>query len=118
HVRDSLGARVDSAAEALRRFHRASGTFDPDRLGDLERVAELRARVDAIEVEARALDEVLQRLDTSDDVQTADLLAFPSFLESPAINQILQRLTGLRDQRAQLLERRTPLDPDVQVVDQ
>ncbi len=118
HLRDSLGARVDSAAEALRRFHRASGTFDPDRLGDLERVAELRARVDAIEVEARALDEVLQRLDTSDDVQTADLLAFPSFLESPAINQILQRLTGLRDQRAQLLERRTPLDPDVQVVDQ
>jgi uncharacterized protein involved in exopolysaccharide biosynthesis len=116
-VRDSLGAQVDSAAEALRRFHRAAGTFDPERLGDLERIAEFRARVDALEVEAQALDEVLRRLNEVEEVRTADLLAFPSFLQSPAINQILQRLQALRDHREQLLERRTPLDPDVQLVE-
>ena len=116
-VRDSLGIEVDRSAEALRRFHLQSGTFDPERLGDLERIAEFRARVDAMEVEARALDEVLRRLSESDEIQTTDLLAFPSFLESPAINQILQRLSGLRDHREQLLERRTARDPDVQVVE-
>lgn len=116
-VRDSLGIEVDRSAEALRRFHLQSGTFDPERLGDLERIAGFRARVDAIEVEANALDEVLRRLSESEEIQTADLLAFPSFLESPAINQILQRLSALRDQRAQLLERRTAQDPDVQVVE-
>jgi uncharacterized protein involved in exopolysaccharide biosynthesis len=116
-VRDSLAAEVDSAGEALRRFHEAAGTFEPERLGDLERIGELRARVDEIEVEARALDEVLRRLTEADEIRTSDLLAFPSFLESPAINQVLQRLSDLRSQREILLERRTPRDPDVQVLD-
>ena len=116
-VRDSLGTEVDRAAEALRRFHLESGTFDPERLGDLERIAELRAVVDEVDVESRALDEVLRRLNESEEIQTADLLAFPSFLESPAINQILERLSELRDERELLLERRTAQDPDVQVLE-
>ncbi len=117
HVRDSLDAEVADAADALRRFQAVSGTFDPDRLGDLERIAELRANVDLLEVEARALDNVLQRVAGGEAVSQADLLAFPTFLESDAINQILVRLTNLRDQRARLLERRTPVDPDVLLLD-
>jgi uncharacterized protein involved in exopolysaccharide biosynthesis len=116
-VRDSLAAEVDSAGDALRRYHEDAGTFEPERLGDLERIGELRARVDELEVEARALDEVLRRLMAADEIRTADLLGFPSFLESPAINQVLQRLSDLRSQREILLERRTPGDPDVQVLD-
>jgi uncharacterized protein involved in exopolysaccharide biosynthesis len=117
HVRDSLDSEVADAADELREFQSASGTFDPERLGDLERIAELRANVDLLEVEAGALDNVLQRVAGGEGVSQADLLAFPSFLESEAINEILLRLTALRDQRAQLLERRTLTDPDVLVLD-
>lgn len=117
HVRDSLDTEVSGAADALRQFQLASGQFDPERLGDLERIAELRANVDLLEVEAGALENVLRDLEEGDGVSQADLLAFPSFLESEAINEILLRLTALRDQRAQLLERRTPSDPDVLVLE-
>ncbi|MFC1791056.1 GumC family protein, partial [Gemmatimonadota bacterium] len=112
HLADSLQGELSRATAEYRRYQEAERAFDPERLGDVERAGELRAEVDAMSVEARALDEVLGRM-SSDSVSAADILAYPSFLSSDAINNVLDRIFTLQAERIELLKRRTERDDEV-----
>ena len=112
HLADSLQNELSRATTEYREYQEVERAFDPERLGELERAAELRAQVDALVVEARSLDEVLGRMQGGSTAAT-DILAYPSFLRSDAINDVLDRIFTLQSEKIQLLKRRTERDPDV-----
>ncbi|MBT4438305.1 MAG: hypothetical protein HOD00_12355, partial [Gemmatimonadales bacterium] len=114
---DSLRAELTIASGSMTAYLEQETVFDPDRLGDLERAGALRVRVDALQVEAKALDDVLVRMASGDGVAT-DILAYPSFLGSEAINDVLSRVFTLQSERMALLRRRTERDPEVIVIGQ
>ena len=114
---DSLQGELNRATSDYRSYQEQERAFDPERLGDLERAAELRAQVDQLGVEASALDEVLARVEDEAGLAT-DILAYPSFLQSDAINNVLDRIFTLQTERFELLKRRTERDPDVILLEQ
>ena len=113
---DSLEGELRRATGAYRAHQEALGAFDPERLGEVERAAELRGKADGLEVEARALDQVLALM-ASDTARPSDILAFPSFLANDAIKEILVRIVDAETRRMDLLRRRTGRDPEVMLVD-
>jgi Mrp family chromosome partitioning ATPase len=67
-------------------------------------------------VEARSLAQMLTRT-RSGALSPRELAAYPTFLRNPAINAILDRVSNLETRRTELLDRRTPNDPDVLVIE-
>lgn len=114
---DSIAAELAMAEVSLRRQQEGSGIIDPEAVGraDLERVMSLRAELEAIEVEARALEQIITQ-STSGEISARQLAAYPTFLRNGAINSLLSRLLELETRRVELLERRTDRDPDVVAV--
>ncbi len=112
---DSVGAQLASAEAALRSYQERTGVLDPELVArlDLEGESKLREQVAANEVERAALDQMLAQV-TSGTINDRQLAAYPTFLRSPAINEILAQLSRLDIQRTTLLERRTEADPEVQ----
>lgn len=85
----------------------------------VKRLAEMQARKDALRSEREALAELLDRINKGKGArgETAtyrQLASFPVFLSNKAVQDILQSLTDLENQRAQLLVRRTTENVDVQ----
>lgn len=114
---DSIAAELVMAEGALRTQQEGSGVIDPEATGraDLDRVMSLRAELEAIEVEARALDEIITQ-SAAGEIPARQLAAYPTFLRNAAINNLLSRLLEMETRRVELLERRTDRDPDVVAV--
>ena len=112
---DSTAVLQSNAEERLRRFQEQSGLIDPQVIGklELETVADLRKNLGALQVEQGALDQLLAQV-ASGRMTARQLVAFPSFLKSPGINDLLRQLAELETDRTKLLERR--LETDDQVV--
>ena len=112
---DSTAALQADAEGRLRRFQEQSGLIDPLVIGklELETVAELRKNLGMLQVEQGALDQLLAQV-ASGRMTPRQLVAFPSFLKSPGINDLLRQLAELETDRTKLLERR--LETDDQVV--
>lgn len=111
-VADSVQMELERATGEFREFLEAQGTFDPERLDDVERAVLLRSEVDELAVEGRALDRILRRVE-GDTLPVTDLLAFPPFIRTPAINDLLDRVLTFHTERLELLQRRTERDPEV-----
>ncbi|HET8655708.1 MAG TPA: GNVR domain-containing protein, partial [Longimicrobiaceae bacterium] len=111
---DSVRADLSRAEDALRGQQERSGMLDPAAFGDaeLERGMKLRTDLDEAQVEERAFREVLNQV-AAGSISARGLAAYPTLLGNPAINEILARLQTLESQRTELLDRRTPRDPDV-----
>jgi uncharacterized protein involved in exopolysaccharide biosynthesis len=111
---DSLGRELARAEMALRNFQERSGLLDAEVVGkiELEQMALLRKSAGELEVEAVALDQLLDRI-AAGTMSARQLVGFPSFLKSAGINSLLQQLSGLETERTRLLERRTEADPEV-----
>jgi uncharacterized protein involved in exopolysaccharide biosynthesis len=111
---DSLGRELAKAETALRSFQERSGLLDAEVMGkiELEQMALLRKSAGEVEVEAVALDQLLDRI-SAGTMSARQLVGFPSFLKSAGINSLLQQLSGLETERTRLLERRTDADPEV-----
>lgn len=111
---DSIASELVLAEASLRRQQEGSGIIDPEAVGraDLERVMALRTELEGIEVEARALDQIIAQSETG-QIPVRQLAAYPTFLRNGAINNLLSRLLELETRRVELLERRTERDPDV-----
>lgn len=111
---DSLEAALRAAENALRAQQEASGVLDPVVVGklELERAGELRKERATLDVERGALDQLLTKLH-SGDLTPRQLAAFPAFLRSPGINELLAQLSTLETKRLQLLATLTPEDPAV-----
>lgn len=116
---DTTALQLASAEQALRKFQEHSGLLDPEVMGklELEQAADLRKNLGEVEVEQGALDQMLGQV-AAGHMSKRQLAAFPTFLKSPAINNILQQISQLETQRTQLLERRLESDQEVVALSQ
>lgn len=112
---DSLERKLKNALQELRAYQQRSGVMDPAINGKalLESSVQLRQQLGAVTLEHQALRALLTRIgdDTRRDVR--HLAAFPAFLRSPAVNDLLSQLVRLESERLTLLETHTERDPAV-----
>jgi len=110
---DSVASQLAQAEEDLRRQQEETGVFDPAVQGraELEQALALRAEMERLDVERRALQRILDGARSP-----RELAAYPSLLRNEAINQILSDLLALETQRLALLDRRFETDRDVELI--
>jgi uncharacterized protein involved in exopolysaccharide biosynthesis len=125
HRVDFLSAQLDTTAlqlataeQALRQFQERSGLLDPEIMGklELEQAADLRKSLGEVEVEQGALDQMLAQV-AAGHMSQRQLAAFPAFLKSGGINDLLSRISELETQRTRLLETRLETDRDVMALE-
>ncbi|MBA3671635.1 MAG: hypothetical protein H0W68_06380 [Gemmatimonadaceae bacterium] len=111
---DSTAMQLAAAERALREFQERSGVIDPLVIGKiaLERNAELRKDIGALEVERGALQQLLGQI-ASGRMSARQLAAYPTFLKSAGINELLKQLSELETERNKLLDRRLETDDEV-----
>jgi uncharacterized protein involved in exopolysaccharide biosynthesis len=111
---DTTAVQLASAEQALRQFQERSGLLDPEVMGklELEQAADLRKSLGEVEVEQGALDQMLAQV-AAGHMSQRQLAAFPAFLKSGGINDLLSRISELETQRTRLLETRLETDRDV-----
>jgi tyrosine-protein kinase Etk/Wzc len=114
---DSVNQRLSDAERALRREREASGVFDPIVNGrlQLERSGDLRTRLTELAVEQSALSLLLSQVGGG-SMSARQLAAYPTFLRSPAINDLISQLAQVETRRYTLLGTRTEQDPEVQAL--
>lgn len=122
---ESYRAQLARAEEALRTFREQQQVVSPteEATEQVQRLAELQAERDALRSERDALAQLLARV--RDAPQTSQggspyrlLASFPTFLANRAVQDMLQSLTELENERASLLIRRTPQHTDVEGLNQ
>ncbi|MDQ3243608.1 MAG: polysaccharide biosynthesis tyrosine autokinase, partial [Gemmatimonadota bacterium] len=84
----------------------------------VRRMAELHAEREQIESERRSLASVLAKQPEPGASAARDVAAFPSFITNRGMQDILQSLIVLENERSQLLVRRNPGNADVVAVSQ
>ncbi len=122
---DTLSTQLRSAETALLAYRERERVVNPEVEGSsqLNRIVQLQTERSMLESERSSLDKLVK--DVQAQAATADpdhpspyrsLLAFPSLLRNQAASELLRSLTAAEDERSALLARRTPQDPDVQVL--
>lgn len=119
HV-DSIQAQLTRAEESLRQQQESSGVLDPEVQGqsELERAMEVQAELEAVSVEARSLEQIVERGRRSGHVSARELAAYPSLLKTAAVSSLLSRLLEMETERTKLLGRLKERDPEVVTLDQ
>ena len=112
---DSVTRQLAIAEQSLRGFQESSRLIDPQTIGklSLERAGELRASIGENDVERGALEQLMGQV-SAGSMSVRDLVAYPAFLKSPAINALLTQIGELETERSKLLV--TRLDSDSEVV--
>jgi uncharacterized protein involved in exopolysaccharide biosynthesis len=111
---DSAAAQLTAAARELRRQQERSGVLDPEVVGkiELERASQIRTSLAELQMEEGALKQLMAKVN-SGSIQPRELAAYPTFLKSPAINQLIGELVSVETDRYKALESRTEKDPEV-----
>ena len=111
---DSLDRQLLAVRHELRKQQEASGVLDPEISGKaiLEADFKLREQLESVIVEQVALNDLLPQV-ASGKIDARRLAAYPSFLKSPGINELLSQLGKLEGERAGLLQQRTETEPNV-----
>ncbi|MEX2181702.1 MAG: Wzz/FepE/Etk N-terminal domain-containing protein [Gemmatimonadaceae bacterium] len=112
---DSIDAELARALDVLRAFQERSEYADPTTGAKalLEALTRLRTQLGETTIEEAALNELLARLTEGGGDRARELPAFPPFLNSPGINDLLGQLNRLEAERVALLQTRTARDPGV-----
>ena len=123
---DTLNSQLRDAEEALREFREREQVVDlvSEGTSSVERFISLKAERDALQSERDALSGLIVELDQAAAEQRDPLLpsparrvmAYPGLSSNPGASQMLSTLIGLENERAALLDRRKPDDPDVQSI--
>ena len=113
---DSVAIESARAVTSYREYQESRARFDPDRLGDVERVVLLRTQADALGMELGVVDRLLEG-SGRDSLTTSIILGTPSLAQNGALRSLLDRLYSVRAQRSSLLELRTERDSEVQALD-
>jgi tyrosine-protein kinase Etk/Wzc len=121
-----LSDQLWTAEDALRTFRERENIVSLEREGEVKvgRFAELRAERDVLNAERQALAEMLaearQRAEATEDPLAPspyrDLIAFPTLFVNFSVSELFRSMAEVENQRAQLLNLRTPEDPDVVVL--
>jgi uncharacterized protein involved in exopolysaccharide biosynthesis len=116
---DSASAQLLAASRELRRQQERSGVIDPEVVGkiELERASQIRTSLAELQMEEGALKQLIAKV-TSGSIQPRELAAYPTFLKSPAINQLIGDLVQVETDRYKALESRTEKDPEVGALSQ
>jgi uncharacterized protein involved in exopolysaccharide biosynthesis len=111
---DSASTQLLAASRELRRQQERSGVIDPQVVGkiELERASQIRTSLAELQMEEGALRQLITNV-TNGTVQPRELAAYPTFLKSPAINQLISELVQVETDRYKALESRTEKDPEV-----
>ena len=122
---DSLQGELVVAEEALRVYREAQGIVQPEAqaIAAVERLADLQGRRDLIAAERQALltflDEVLAApADIAAESRYRQLVYFPTLLANAATAELLRLLGEIENERAALLDRRTPDAREIRVLSQ
>jgi uncharacterized protein involved in exopolysaccharide biosynthesis len=115
-------AQVQSTAQELataerewRRNQEQTGVFDPEISGenDIASASRLREQLANAQVDAGTVNQLLAQVERG-AMRPRELAAYPSF---SSLAGLAGQVNELEVQRTRLLERRTPRDPEVQVID-
>lgn len=123
---DTLAVQLRAAEDELREFREREQIVSlvEEGASSIERNAALETQRDLIRSERDGLSELLVELDQADRQQRDPLLpsparrvmAYPGLAGNAGASQMLSTLIMLENERAALLDRRKPDDPDVQVL--
>jgi capsular exopolysaccharide synthesis family protein len=116
--------QLERAEATLRAFRERERVVSPQQEAteQVQRLAQLQGESDQMRAERDALAALLQRVQSSPPQAGGpspyrQLASFPTFLGNRAVQDMLQALTALENQRAELLVRRTNASVDVQGID-
>ena len=111
---DSMTLALTASLREQRIQREASGVLSPEASGriGLESVAELRGKLTEVLVEQGALRQLMNEVN-SKTLNPRNLAAYPTFLNSPAVNSLVVELSSTETRRTALLANRTPSDPEV-----
>ncbi|HET7553653.1 MAG TPA: polysaccharide biosynthesis tyrosine autokinase [Gemmatimonadaceae bacterium] len=120
-----LGTTLAAQEDSLRRFREANSaiSLQDEASTDVQRLAELRAQRNQVDAERAALESLIKNVqapvpsDSSRASRYRYLVAFPTLLANQAASGLLQALNDAEGQRATLLTKRTPADPEVIALD-
>lgn len=114
-------AELQRAEADLRSFREQAQIVDlgEQATREVQRLAELQARLDDLNAERQALSRFMSQLRSqpAGEVRYQELASFPVFLSNRAVSDLLQSLTTLENQRSELGTRRTAANADVQALD-
>ena len=117
---DTLRSELSLAEDSLRVFREEEQVVSIEEQASVSvlRLAEMQAERNQVAAELGAIEATLADARTRESVQEGAspfrrLLAFPTLLRNPVISTLLESITQLENERATLLVRRTPADPDV-----
>jgi uncharacterized protein involved in exopolysaccharide biosynthesis len=120
---DSLQGELIVAEEALRVYREAEGIVEPEVQATVavEQLADLQGRRDLIASERQALLTLLDEVraipvDVAEESPYRQLVYFPTLLATTATAELLRLLGELENQRAALLDRRTPDAREIRVL--
>jgi capsular exopolysaccharide synthesis family protein len=122
---ERLSVQLATAEEQLRRFRERQRVIDPETEASKQvaRLIDAQSERAILEAERETVDRSLSRVDSAaargrpgDPSPYRELLAIPSLLKNASTAQLLGSLATADEQRAELLVRRTPEDPDVKAL--
>jgi tyrosine-protein kinase Etk/Wzc len=116
---DSVERQLERAAGLLRQEQESSGVLNPEVQGqtELERAMAVQADLEAISVEARALEQIIDRGKREGHIPTRELAAYPSLLKNPAVNEQLSRLLAMETDRTRLMGDLRANNPEIATLD-
>jgi tyrosine-protein kinase Etk/Wzc len=120
-----LGTTLAAQEDSLRRFREANAaiSLQDEATSDVQRLSDLRAQRNQVDAERAALESLIKNVEapaTADSPRASRyryLVAFPTLLQNQAASGLLQALNDAEGQRATLLTKRTPADPEVVALD-
>jgi capsular exopolysaccharide synthesis family protein len=122
HQLDSASRELAGAENALRAYRERNSVVNTqaEASSEVTRLVTMQSERGTLEAERAALAKLVAAVDSGAARRSADgpspyrqLVAFPTLLRSGAAGDIVQQLAANDHDRAALLERRTPKDPDV-----
>src|SRR5688572_7325919 len=120
---DTLGQQLRTHEGLLRRFREGANVVSLEAQGEAQvsRLAEFQADRDILNAErvslAKLLDEIARTpVRPNEPSPYRRLIGFPTILSNQAATEMLRSLNEVENQRAEMLTRRTPEDPDVAVL--
>ena len=122
---DTIGGQLRRAENALRAYRERARVMDPTEEARVQvgRLAQIQAERAGLQAEAQALGQLLEQIRhdspaaaTGGAAPSRRLIAFPTLFRNEATAQLLEALAQVENERSALLVRRTPQDPDVQIL--
>ncbi|HEX7050678.1 MAG TPA: polysaccharide biosynthesis tyrosine autokinase [Longimicrobiales bacterium] len=122
---DTLSGQLRAAEEELRRYRSQNNivSFEFEAEAQMQRLADMQAERDLLDARRGALASLLAEVDSAfaagDTLGQSPyrrLIAFPSLLSNFAVSELFRSMNEVENERAELLNRRTPEDPEVQVL--